>query len=38
MFAAVDFPQPSVSVWEGSKPGWISVSADVHLAEQPLQA
>jgi hypothetical protein len=37
MFCEADFPQPSVSVWERSKPGWMSVSADVHLAEQPSQ-
>jgi hypothetical protein len=37
LFADPDFPRPSVSAWEKSKPGWMSVSADVHLPEQPWQ-
>ena len=34
-FADAHFPSPSVSVWEKTKPNWLSIPADVHLDEQP---
>jgi hypothetical protein len=34
-FADAYFPSPSVSVWEKTKPSWLSIPADVHLDEQP---
>lgn len=35
MFGDANFPSPSMSVWEKTKPDWLSIPADVHLDGQP---
>jgi hypothetical protein len=35
MFVDANFPSPSVSVWEKTKPNWLSIPADLHFDEQP---
>jgi len=34
-FCDKDFPAPSMSVWERSKPGWISIPASARFMENP---
>jgi len=35
MFVDPQFPRPSVSVWEATKHGWLSIPAEFHFDGQP---